>query len=309
MSDEKIVKMVNKKQENKANYNFSKLKSQYNLQKGLINKLESQILNSDQVQELQRRQDFEISQKDEIISQCKSELIQLHNTMFQYKEYSQEKSEILLQQQEELILFQALREQYLQVQTNQQYTQTIPIDKPNTTIVQRYTEDQKTEGLLRLIRDGPQLYKKQQNMNNYLPNIQGLMYFKQQLEIKICSQNKKYVTQNSKNAHIQVDNINIQTNNINKQISIIRKQSNKIIKQIETIQKRMKIIKTSQYILNENVDSQNLINNLMCNQQSRIIQQQIDNVQYQMNILEQLKENICKQQLYHNQISIYTSKK
>ncbi|CAL5991242.1 Hypothetical_protein [Hexamita inflata] len=309
MSDEKISKMVNKKQENKINYNISKLKSQYNLQKGIIYKLESQILNPDQVQELKRSQDFEIQQKDEIISQCKSELIQLHNTMFQYKEYSLEKSDMLLKQQEELILFQTLREQYLNVLTNSQHTQTIPkVDKPNKIIVQRYTEDQKTEGLLRLIRDGPLLYKKQQNMNNYLPNIQGLMYFKQQLEIKISSQNNKFDTQNSKNTQIQVDNINLQAYNTNKQINTIRKQLNNLIQQIETVQKLMTNIKTSQYILNENENSQNLINNLMSNQQSRIIQQ-IDNVQYQMNIVKQLIENICKQQLQHNQISIYTSKK
>ncbi|CAL5991266.1 Hypothetical_protein [Hexamita inflata] len=282
MSDEKISKMVNKKQENKINYNFSKLKSQYNLQKGIINKLESQILNSDQVQELIRRQDFEIQQKDEIISQCKSELIQLHNTMFQYKEYSQVKSEMLSQQQEELILFQALREQYLHVQTNSQYTQTIPIDKQNTIIVQRYTEDQKTEGLLRLIRDGQQLYKKLQNFNKYLPNIQALTQYKKQLETKIESC-KLADNSTSQITHELIDNKCQYANSINQQTNVHKQQINNIEKQKQSNTK-------GEY--NNNIEQNRPINTL------QDLENHQENIQNENNIY------------YSNYIvTIYTNKK
>ncbi|CAL6082006.1 Hypothetical_protein [Hexamita inflata] len=129
----------------------------------------------DQIQELITTQNAQMQQKDDLISHYFSELTQLHSQIIQS---IQLKSLVIIQQQEELISLtndHLNTQRFLKQNRSEQQTQT---DLFNQKTHKNYSEDQKTEGLLRLIREGTFFYKQQQKINRALPTIQ---MYRQQL--------------------------------------------------------------------------------------------------------------------------------
>ncbi|CAL5991284.1 Hypothetical_protein [Hexamita inflata] len=173
-----LRQMLIKRQEQRECQQITKLKQSFNLQKIIIDKLEQQTMTPDQIQELISTQNAQIQQKDDLISHHFSELTQLHSQIIQS---IQLKSLVIIQQQEELISLTTdhLNTQRLLKQNrSEQQTQTDLFDQKTH---QNYSEDQKTEGLLRLIREGTFFYKQQQKINRTLPNIRTIQMYRQQL--------------------------------------------------------------------------------------------------------------------------------
>ncbi|CAL5991286.1 Hypothetical_protein [Hexamita inflata] len=185
---EQMRNLRSSKLEKKDHKLFVSLKRQYTLQQISIDKLEQQTMTPDQIQELISTQNAQIQQKDDLISHYFSELTQLHSQIIQS---IQLKSLVIIQQQEELISLTTdhLNTQRLLKQNrSEQQTQTDLFDQKTH---QNYSEDQKTEGLLRLIREGTFFYKQQQKINRTLPNIRTIQMYRQQLTRSLNNQSGK----------------------------------------------------------------------------------------------------------------------
>ncbi|CAL5991300.1 Hypothetical_protein [Hexamita inflata] len=169
----------------------------YGIQKHCADNYNSQILSPDQIQELAQKQNQEIQQKDQIISQCKQELINLLSVFSksQREEYYQ------ICKLEDQSLLTGLEYHKF---SHSQYTQTTMVSQQIITH-HNYNEDQKKEALVRLIRDGNVSYKQQLKMNDKLPSIRTLLKFRKQIEnSKLGSQNEQLNSSTSNHHENQI---------------------------------------------------------------------------------------------------------
>ncbi|CAL6012393.1 Hypothetical_protein [Hexamita inflata] len=188
-----------KNEEKNSSKQLILLKQQYGYQKHRADDYQSQILNPYQIKELIHMQDNEIQQRDILIAQYQQELNILHyELLFKYREEQYFNDFLIMKQYDQLARLKiSIMNQLLKlsqsksenIQASQQELNTIISPKSYYNTI-KFTEDQKMVALALLIRDGHSSYKQQLKMNDQLPSIRTLQYFRRQYE------NSKYSNQN-----------------------------------------------------------------------------------------------------------------
>ncbi|CAL6094928.1 Hypothetical_protein [Hexamita inflata] len=153
-----------KRKEQKAKLEFQILKTQLSASQTRANKIQQQLINPAQFQQLIYKQEDEHKIKDQFILKCKKELSELHDLVSKFFiDEIQFKEDLINQYKEEAEYIQKLYQNNYNISKSPQYTQTMPMQQKD---VVQYTEDEKIVGVMRYIIEGTQQRIKGQQISS-----------------------------------------------------------------------------------------------------------------------------------------------